>query len=139
MQRMINIRPFEERDWDATWRIIEPVFRAGETYAFSPYITEEERIRHGWRCLWQRSLLWTKTMMSLAPTTSSQINPLSGLTFVTVVTSFQKTPAAKVLQPKCVNIRNVRPYPEAFEQCSTTWLSLLMRELSASGKGMGFK
>jgi ribosomal protein S18 acetylase RimI-like enzyme len=42
MQRMINIRPFEERDWDATWRIMEPVFRAGKTYAFSPDISKEE-------------------------------------------------------------------------------------------------
>ena len=42
MKGMIKIRPFEESDWDATWRIIEPVFRAGETYAFSPDITEEE-------------------------------------------------------------------------------------------------
>ena len=39
---MINIRPFEKRDWSDTWPIIEPVFRAGETYAFSPEITEEE-------------------------------------------------------------------------------------------------
>ena len=39
---MIKIRPFEEADWAATWQIIEPVFRAGETYAFSPDITEEE-------------------------------------------------------------------------------------------------
>ena len=39
---MIKIRPFEEGDWTATWRIIEPVFRAGETYAFSPDIREEE-------------------------------------------------------------------------------------------------
>jgi L-amino acid N-acyltransferase YncA len=39
---MISIRPFEEEDWAATWRIIAPVFRAGETYAFSPDITEEE-------------------------------------------------------------------------------------------------
>lgn len=39
---MIKIRPFEDRDWSVTWRIIEPVFRAGETYAFSPDITEEE-------------------------------------------------------------------------------------------------
>ncbi len=39
---MIKIRPFEEADWAATWKIIEPVFRAGETYAFSPDITEEE-------------------------------------------------------------------------------------------------
>ncbi len=47
MQSMIKIRPFEDRDWAATWRIIEPVFRAGETYAFSPDITEEEA-RQAW-------------------------------------------------------------------------------------------
>jgi L-amino acid N-acyltransferase YncA len=39
---MIKIRPFEEADWAATWQILEPVFRAGETYAFSPDITEED-------------------------------------------------------------------------------------------------
>jgi L-amino acid N-acyltransferase YncA len=41
LQQMIKIRPFEETDWTATWQIIEPVFRAGDTYAFSPDITEE--------------------------------------------------------------------------------------------------
>ena len=39
---MIKIREFQEKDWVATWKIIEPVFRAGETYAFSPDITAEE-------------------------------------------------------------------------------------------------
>jgi len=39
---MINIRQFEKNDWANTWQIIEPVFRAGETYAFLPDITEEE-------------------------------------------------------------------------------------------------
>jgi hypothetical protein len=39
---MITIQSFEKRDWAATWQIIEPVFRVGETYAFSPDITEEE-------------------------------------------------------------------------------------------------
>ena len=39
---MINIRQFDEHDWVATWRVIEPVFRAGETYPFSPEITEAE-------------------------------------------------------------------------------------------------
>ena len=42
MQGMFSIRPFEDTDWEATWRIIEPTFRAGETYAFSPDITKEE-------------------------------------------------------------------------------------------------
>ena len=39
---MVDIGLFEERDWDATWQIIEPVFRAGETYPFSTDITKEE-------------------------------------------------------------------------------------------------
>ena len=39
---MIKIRTFDEGNWPAVWRIIEPVFRAGETYAFSPDITENE-------------------------------------------------------------------------------------------------
>jgi RimJ/RimL family protein N-acetyltransferase len=43
---MIAIRPFEESDWAATWQVIQPVFRTGETYAFSPDITEEEAHRY---------------------------------------------------------------------------------------------
>ena len=39
---MIKIHPFEESDWAATWQVIEPVFRAGETYPFSHDITEKE-------------------------------------------------------------------------------------------------
>ena len=39
---MNTIRSFEDMDWDGTWRIIEPVFRAGESYPFSPDITEED-------------------------------------------------------------------------------------------------
>ena len=39
---MIEIRPFVPEDWPSTWRIMEPVFRSGETYPFSPDITEGE-------------------------------------------------------------------------------------------------
>lgn len=38
----MTIRPYEPTDWPAIWRIIEPVFRAGETYPYSPEITEAE-------------------------------------------------------------------------------------------------
>ncbi|MCF8052401.1 MAG: GNAT family N-acetyltransferase [Desulfobacterales bacterium] len=41
----MDIRPFEDKDWAALWRVIAPVFRAGETYAFSPDITETEAYR----------------------------------------------------------------------------------------------
>jgi RimJ/RimL family protein N-acetyltransferase len=39
---MIEIRRFNKADWPALWRIIEPVFRSGETYVFPPDITEDE-------------------------------------------------------------------------------------------------
>ncbi len=38
---MLTIRPFTERDWDATWDVLNPVFRAGDTYPFSPSITKD--------------------------------------------------------------------------------------------------
>lgn len=39
---MITIRYFNESDWPAVWCILEPVFRAGDTYAFPRDISEEE-------------------------------------------------------------------------------------------------
>ena len=39
---MITIRGYKEEDWSEVWAIIEPVFRSGTTYAFSPEITEKE-------------------------------------------------------------------------------------------------
>lgn len=39
---MTEIRLLRERDWPAAWLVIEPVFRSGETYAFSPDISEQE-------------------------------------------------------------------------------------------------
>ena len=42
---MIRIRRFDKRDWPATWNMIEPVFRAGETYPYSPAIKQDEAYR----------------------------------------------------------------------------------------------
>jgi len=39
---VVKIRLYKENDWPAIWHIIEPVFRAGETYAFPRDISEEE-------------------------------------------------------------------------------------------------
>ena len=38
---MLTIRPFTERDWDATWEVLNPVFRAGDTFPFWPSITKD--------------------------------------------------------------------------------------------------
>lgn len=38
----MEIRKYKDTDWAQVWTIIEKVFRAGETYAFSPEVTEEE-------------------------------------------------------------------------------------------------
>ncbi len=39
---VFEIRRFRESDWVEVWSVLEPVFRAGETYAFSPVISEAE-------------------------------------------------------------------------------------------------
>lgn len=44
---MINIRKATANDWPAIWRIIQPVFSAGESYAYSPDISEQSA-RHIW-------------------------------------------------------------------------------------------
>lgn len=44
---MFTIRPFEESDWPTVWQIIEPVFRAGETYPKWPDINEPDA-HHYW-------------------------------------------------------------------------------------------
>ena len=43
----VLIRPYEEQDWACVWAILEPVFRAGDTYAVSRDISEEEA-RRAW-------------------------------------------------------------------------------------------
>lgn len=44
---MPEIRPFHNRDWEAVWSIIKPVFRAGETFGTPRDITREEAF-HAW-------------------------------------------------------------------------------------------
>tara|TARA_B100000965_G_scaffold215339_1_gene180086 strand:+ start:782 stop:1270 length:489 start_codon:yes stop_codon:yes gene_type:complete len=39
---LVSIRPITDADWDAVWGVLEPVFRAGETYAYPIDITEEQ-------------------------------------------------------------------------------------------------
>jgi len=41
-QNMPTIRPVLQEDWPAVWDILRPVFRAGDTYSFSPSIDNEE-------------------------------------------------------------------------------------------------
>src|SRR5262245_8972319 len=42
LSSMIDILQLQQDEWPAVWQLIEPVFRAGETYAFSPDISETE-------------------------------------------------------------------------------------------------
>lgn len=43
----MHIRPYTPADWPAVWALLEPVFRAGETYAIPRDIPEEAA-----RCYW---------------------------------------------------------------------------------------
>jgi len=42
METAITIRAIEPADWPGTWAILEPVFRAGETYTFPIDITDDD-------------------------------------------------------------------------------------------------
>ena len=42
---MTPIREATGDDWPAIWQVLEPVFRAGETYAFDPHMTKTEARR----------------------------------------------------------------------------------------------
>jgi ribosomal protein S18 acetylase RimI-like enzyme len=41
----LKIRPFDEADWAGVWAILEPIFRAGETYAVPRDVSEEDARR----------------------------------------------------------------------------------------------
>ena len=38
----MRIRAYEKQDWPALWQVVEPVFRAGETWPVAPDIGAEE-------------------------------------------------------------------------------------------------
>ena len=42
MPTPLQIRPFEAADWPGLWALLEPVFRAGETFPHDPAISEAE-------------------------------------------------------------------------------------------------
>ena len=42
MPTPLQLRPFEAADWPGLWALLEPVFRAGETFPHDPAITEAE-------------------------------------------------------------------------------------------------
>jgi len=42
---MALIRPFEQKDWPGVWRMLEPVFLAGETYAVPTDLSEDGAYR----------------------------------------------------------------------------------------------
>lgn len=43
---MARIREFRESDWGEVWQVIEPVFRAGETYPYAMDIREDEAYKN---------------------------------------------------------------------------------------------
>ena len=42
----MSIRPATSHDRDAVWHILEPVFRAGETYAVDPAISRQDALAY---------------------------------------------------------------------------------------------
>ena len=55
---MYSIRQFQSADWPSLWPILQSVFAAGDTYAFSPTSTEAE-IHSAWVTLPQSTFVAT--------------------------------------------------------------------------------
>jgi hypothetical protein len=49
----MEIRPFVPGDWPEVWSVLEPVFRAGQTYAFPTDIAETDA-----RSAWTEAPRW---------------------------------------------------------------------------------
>jgi len=39
---MLHIRKLETKDWEETWKVLQPVFKAGNSYPFDPDINSDE-------------------------------------------------------------------------------------------------
>jgi len=48
---MPRIRPFHTDDWPQVWAILEPVFRAGETYSLDRDISQDQARRLKFRAM----------------------------------------------------------------------------------------
>ncbi|QDT10811.1 hypothetical protein K239x_28020 [Planctomycetes bacterium K23_9] len=84
---MTTLRLFPPDDWPSVWQILEPVFRAGETYPYSPNITEAEA-RVAWVDVPAATIVAVDDLGEvLGPTTSSPIRANWGHTSPTVGTS----------------------------------------------------
>ena len=123
MASSLQIRPYEQADWPAVWALLEPVFRAGETFPHDPAITEAEA-----RVAWvDQSQAVIVGGLSLAA---------GWLSFASIVLRFLLTTAAALLlvastgMPAIgVALRQLR-VPEAF----VTQLQLLYRYLFLLGE-----
>ena len=123
MASPLQIRPYEQADWPAVWALLEPVFRAGETFPHDPAITEAEA-----RVAWvDQSQAVIVGGLSLAA---------GWLSFASIVLRFLLTTAAALLlvastgMPAIgVALRQLR-VPEAF----VTQLQLLYRYLFLLGE-----
>lgn len=64
---MLTTRPFADEDWPQVWALLEPTFRAGDTYTFAPDISEAEA-RHAWLALPEATFVATDAQGRIAGT-----------------------------------------------------------------------
>jgi hypothetical protein len=130
----MNIRPYQDQDWPLVWKIIMPVFRAGETYAFSPDISEEEAHK-----VWiekpeityvavgeDADILGTYYIKPNQPTLGAHVCNCGYIV--------AEQERGRGSPPRCVNIPNTRQRIEDTGRCSTTWLPRRTTSQSSYGK-----
>jgi hypothetical protein len=63
----ISIREASTNDWSYIWAILEPVFRAGDTYSFARDITSEQA-EHSWMVLPTKTYVYTSSSNEIVGT-----------------------------------------------------------------------
>jgi hypothetical protein len=117
----LQIRPFEPADWRAVWALLEPVFRAGETFPHDPAISEAEA-RVAWVEQSQAVMVAVDAAGALVGTYYLRPNSLpSAPMWPMRATWWPSTAGARESAAGCASTPCRRRGGWGSERCSSTW------------------
>lgn len=111
------VRPAVQSDDDAIWRVIEPVFRAGETYALPREISRADALAY-WRRPAHAAFVAEDAERIAAPTTCAPIRSRVKAILPIALISLRQTPAAAGWHGPCARIPSNRRASAASAPCS---------------------
>jgi len=134
MPQTLLLRSMVPTDWPGIWGLLEPVFRAGETFPHDPAITEAEA-HHQWVELSQVVVVAVAVDVQHSDgvqageergpfwgaTTSSPIPSLSGPMWPTLVMWWQRPHDAGASARASASIPSRKPSGSVTAPCNSTW------------------